>query len=120
MYTAAAGTDANHQGDVIDLIPYVGPVQRLVSWYDRLNDPAASEPDIYELDDIVRALQGLVPLTGQLGRDLAVITDATDDALRGDIIDAIGRLRRLATLDVLDDSHRSGPASKHVPLSGHE
>lgn len=106
MYTAAVATDEDDErSDVVDLIPYVFPVQRLVGWYDRLASVDRDEPDIFELDEIVVALQELPPLSGQLGRDLSLIANATEDALRADIIDAIGRLRRLATLEILDDQN---------------
>lgn len=105
MYNAAVATDEDDErADVVDLIPYVLPVQRLVDWYDRLASVDRDEPDIFELDEIVVALQALPPLSGQLGRDLALIANATEDALQADIIDAIGRLRRLATLEILDDA----------------
>jgi hypothetical protein len=87
----------DERADVVDLLPYVAPIQRLVTWYDRLADPAVDEPDIFQLDDIVRSLQALPPLTGQLGRDLKLVAYAADDAIRADIIDAIGRLRRVST-----------------------
>lgn len=104
MYNAGVATDEDDERtDVVDLIPYVFPVQRLVGWYDRLANVDRDEPDIFELDEIVVSLQALPPLSGQLGRDLSLIANATEDALRADIIDAIGRLRRLATLEILDD-----------------
>lgn len=103
MYNAAVATDDDDErADVVDLIPYVFPVERLVGWYDRLASVGREEPDIFELDEIVVALQALPPLTGQLGRDLSLIANATEDAVQADIIDAIGRLRRLATLEILD------------------
>ncbi len=101
LYNAVVATD--ERSDVVHLIPYVFPVQRLVDWYDRLASVTRDEPDIFELDEIVVALQALPPLPGQLGRDLSLIANASEDALLPDIIDAIGRLRRLATLDILDD-----------------
>lgn len=93
----------NERSAVVHLVPYVFPVRRLVDWYDSLADINRDEPDIYELDEIVVALQALPRLPGQLGRDIALIADATDDTFRSDIIDAIGRLRRLGTLEILDD-----------------
>ena len=103
MYNAAVATDEDDErSDVVHLIPYVFPVQRLVGWYDRLASVDSEEPDIFELDEIVVALQALPPLAGQLGRDLSLIANATEDALQADIIDAIGRLRRLANLEILD------------------
>lgn len=100
-YTLTVATDdPDDAPEVVDLMPYVGPVQRLVAWYDRLADPDQAEPDIFELDDIVVSLQGLPGLPGQLGDDLRLIANASEDAIRSDIIDAIGRLRRLAGLDL--------------------
>ena len=93
----------NERSAVVHLVPYVFPVRRLVDWYDSLADINRDEPDIYELDEIVVALQALPRLPGQLGRDIALIADATDDTFRSDIINAIGRLRRLGTLEILDD-----------------
>ncbi len=111
-YNPTVATDnPDDAPEVVDLMPYVGPVQRLVAWYDRLADPNEVEPDIFELDDIVISLQCLPELPGQLGDDLRLIANASEDAMRSDIIDAIGRLRRLAGLDlkgVVHDDHALG------------
>lgn len=96
---SSAGDDVGDE--VIDLVPYIRPVRRLVAWYNQIvdPDPAVGAPNIYELDEIVTSLKSLDPLPGQLGRDLATVTTASEDALAEEIIWAILRLGHLAALD---------------------
>ena len=94
------------EGQVIDLALIVGPVQRLLGFWERMVDLDHEQPHIRELDEVVKEIKALPDVPGRLGADIALIACGGADASRAEIIDAMGRLRRITavTTDELDSA----------------
>ncbi len=114
----ASEPGGDDDAQVIHLPAVIGPVRRLLGFYDDLL--AGNEPPIEQLDDAVVEIKALPDIPGRLGRDLALIASGGNGASRHDIVGSIERLRHIAAMEpppATPPATVSLTRKKHTPAS---
>ncbi len=99
---------------VIHLPTVIGPVRRLLGFYDDLL--AGKEPPIEQLDNAVVDIKALPHIPGRLGRDLALIATGGNGASRHEIVGSIERLRQVAAIETPSSA---SPAASNLSSKKH-